>query len=74
MESRAARSVEVERSPGDRPRLRDDPVWSRRSAVDGNGTPCAVLALVEGAMRYGSVRTTPGGEAVAVSAPPGGAS
>ena len=76
MESRAARSDEVDAVTGTIARaFAHDPIWEpalRRS--DGETTHHAPYwrLFVEGALRYGTLRTTPGGEAVAVWLPPGG--
>ena len=76
MESRAARSDEVDAVTGTIARaFADDPIWEpalRRS--DGGTAHHAPYwrLFVEGALRYGTLRTTPGGEAVAVWLPPGG--
>ena len=76
MESRAARSDEVDAVTDTIARaFAHDPIWEpalRRS--DGGTAHHAPYwrLFVEGALRHGTLRTTPGGEAVAVWLPPGG--
>ena len=76
METRAARADEVDSVTRTiAGAFADDPVWGPALCWADDATAHAERdwrLFVEGAMRYGTVRTTDAGEAVAVWLPPGG--